>query len=27
VDEEFLALAKKNAALYCPTLFVILGYR
>src|SRR5882757_8302820 len=27
VDEEFLALAKKNRALYCPTLFVILGYR
>jgi imidazolonepropionase-like amidohydrolase len=27
VDEEFLALAKKNRALYCPTLFVVLGYR
>src|SRR5947207_8105266 len=27
VDEEFLAPAKKNRALYCPTLFVILGYR
>src|SRR5438132_11576657 len=27
VDEEFLALAKKNRALYCPTLFVTLGYR
>src|SRR5439155_13568079 len=27
VDEEFLALAKKNRALYCPTLFVIQGYR
>jgi len=26
VDEEFLALAKRNRALYCPTLFVILGY-
>ncbi len=26
VDEEFLALAKKNRALYCPTLFVKLGY-
>src|SRR5260370_31156926 len=27
VDEEFLALAKQNRALYCPTLFVVLGYR
>jgi imidazolonepropionase-like amidohydrolase len=27
VDEEFLALAKRNHALYCPTLFVTLGYR
>src|SRR5437762_8383689 len=27
VDAEFLALAKKNRALYCPTLFVVLGYR
>ena len=27
VDEEFLALAKKNRALYCPTLFVTMGYR
>ncbi len=27
VDEEFLALVKKNRALYCPTLFVTLGYR
>src|SRR3989454_10029673 len=27
VDEEFLALAKNNRALYCPTLFVTLGYR
>src|SRR6266852_1982385 len=27
IDDEFLALAKKNRALYCPTLFVILGYR
>ena len=27
VDEEFLALAKRNRALYCPTLFVTLGYR
>src|SRR3989475_5541706 len=27
VDEEFLTLAKRNRALYCPTLFVTLGYR
>jgi imidazolonepropionase-like amidohydrolase len=27
VDEEFLALAKRNHTLYCPTLFVTLGYR
>ena len=27
VDQEFLALAKRNRALYCPTLFVRLGYR
>ena len=27
VDAEFLALAKRNRALYCPTLFVVLGYR
>src|SRR6267142_3049032 len=27
VDEEFLALAKRNHALYCPTLFVTMGYR
>ena len=27
VDEEFLALMKKNGVLYCPTLFVTLGYR
>jgi len=27
VDEEFLALAKRNRVLYCPTLFVTLGYR
>lgn len=26
VDEEFLALAKRNHALYCPTLFVGEGY-
>jgi imidazolonepropionase-like amidohydrolase len=27
LDQEFLALAKRNRALYCPTLFVRLGYR
>jgi len=27
LDDEFLALAKRNHALYCPTLFVIMGYR
>ena len=27
VDDEFLALAKKNNAIYCPTLFVVMGYR
>jgi len=27
VDDEFLELAKKNKALYCPTLFVVMGYR
>jgi len=27
VDDEFLALAKKNKAIYCPTLFVVMGYR
>ena len=27
VDQEFLSLAKKNRALYCPTLFVVMGYR
>jgi imidazolonepropionase-like amidohydrolase len=26
VDDEFLALARKNRALYCPTLFVYQGY-
>ena len=26
VDDEFLALMKKNHALYCPTLFVTMGY-
>jgi imidazolonepropionase-like amidohydrolase len=27
IDEEFLALAKRNRALYCPTLSVVMGYR
>ena len=27
VDEEFLALARRNGAIYCPTLFVVMGYR
>ncbi|HEY2817691.1 MAG TPA: amidohydrolase family protein [Casimicrobiaceae bacterium] len=27
VDDEFIALAKKNHALYCPTLFVLPGYQ
>ncbi len=27
VDAEFLALMKKNHAIYCPTLFVTMGYR
>ena len=27
VDDEFLALAKKNKAIYCPTLFVRMGYQ
>jgi len=27
VDEEFIALAKKNRILYCPTLFVLPGYQ
>src|SRR6202008_4258318 len=27
VDEEFVRLAKQNGALYCPTLFVVMGYR
>jgi Amidohydrolase family len=26
VDEEFIALAKKNGTIYCPTLFVTNGY-
>jgi len=27
VDDEFIALLKKNNAIYCPTLFVVMGYR
>jgi imidazolonepropionase-like amidohydrolase len=27
VDDEFIALMKRNDALYCPTLFVVMGYR
>ncbi|HUQ29550.1 MAG TPA: amidohydrolase family protein [Usitatibacter sp.] len=27
VDDEFIALMKKNNALYCPTLFVAMGYQ
>lgn len=27
VDDEFIALMKRNHALYCPTLFVAMGYR
>jgi len=27
VDDEFIALMKKNQALYCPTLFVTMGYQ
>ena len=27
VDEEFITLAKRNRAFYCPTLFVTLGYQ
>jgi imidazolonepropionase-like amidohydrolase len=27
IDDEFLALAKKNRILYCPTLFVTEGYQ
>ena len=27
IDDEFIALMKKNNALYCPTLFVTMGYR
>jgi imidazolonepropionase-like amidohydrolase len=27
VDDEFIALAKRNKAIYCPTLFVTMGYQ
>jgi len=27
LDDEFIALALRNKALYCPTLFVVMGYR
>jgi imidazolonepropionase-like amidohydrolase len=27
IDDEFLALAKRNKIVYCPTLFVTMGYR
>ncbi|HEY4137831.1 MAG TPA: amidohydrolase family protein, partial [Casimicrobiaceae bacterium] len=27
IDDEFIALAKRNHALYCPTLFVLPGYQ
>jgi imidazolonepropionase-like amidohydrolase len=27
VDDELIALARRNHALYCPTLFVVMGYR
>jgi imidazolonepropionase-like amidohydrolase len=27
VDDEFLALARRNKAIYCPTLFVTAGYQ
>jgi imidazolonepropionase-like amidohydrolase len=27
VDDEFLDLAKRNKAIYCPTLFVTMGYQ
>lgn len=26
VDDEFIALMQRNQALYCPTLFVVMGY-
>jgi imidazolonepropionase-like amidohydrolase len=27
VDDEFIALMKRNGAIYCPTLFVTMGYQ
>jgi imidazolonepropionase-like amidohydrolase len=27
IDDQFLALAKRNRIIYCPTLFVVMGYR
>ncbi len=27
IDDQFIELAKKNRALYCPTLFVVAGYQ
>ena len=27
VDDEFIALARRNRAIYCPTLFVTMGYQ
>lgn len=27
LDDEFIALARRNKALYCPTLFVVMGYQ
>jgi imidazolonepropionase-like amidohydrolase len=27
IDDEFLALARRNGIVYCPTLFVLMGYR
>src|SRR5882672_481652 len=27
VDDEFIALARRNKAIYCPTLFVTMGYQ
>ena len=27
IDDEFVALAKRNRVVYCPTLFVTMGYR
>jgi imidazolonepropionase-like amidohydrolase len=27
IDDEFVALAKRNRVVYCPTLFVLMGYQ